>query len=255
MDLIASTQAGLVEHLEEEAAALAGQPRDLVQRAIAYHHLYDFSGGAHAFALLAAEGAVGLIAATEQMTKAARRARWRIGRAASEALVTRVGRFGDALAAIDRERCEAMVVAYRLLHRPGLRAAAVERLDPGLIAAFDGDEALGLFLAHQRWAEERWGVAIEAAIADLDWPLRGATARSAIEALRIPLSRYQRAARRGWPHVERRLLQHPAMPKGAARNPAQHYYKMQRAVTERRRQTMAALGLSPEETVVLATAA
>ena len=54
MDLIASTQAGLVEHLEDEAAALAGRPRDLVQRGIAYHHLYDCSGGAHAYALLAA---------------------------------------------------------------------------------------------------------------------------------------------------------------------------------------------------------
>ena len=254
MDLIASTQAGLVEHLEDEAAALAGRPRDLVQRGIAYHHLYDCSGGAHAYALLAAEGAVGLTAAIERMTAAARRARWRIGRDVSDALVERVARFGEALAAIDRERCEAMVVAYRLLHRPGLRAAAFERLDPALIAAFDGDEGLGLFLAHQQWVEDRWGVDIEAAIAELGWPLRSARARAAIAALRIPLSRYQRAARRGWPHVERKVLQHPALPKGAARNPAHHYYAMQRSVTERRRQTLAALGLPPEETVVLAAA-
>jgi hypothetical protein len=47
-----------VEALRAQAVALAGQPRDLVQRASVYHHLYRHSGGNHVFPLLAAHGAL-----------------------------------------------------------------------------------------------------------------------------------------------------------------------------------------------------
>ncbi|MEQ7873081.1 hypothetical protein ABDK56_03625 [Sphingomonas sp. ASV193] len=252
MDLIASTRAGLVEQLGEEAAALAGSPRDLVQRAIAYHHLYDCSGGRHGYALLAGAGAVGLNPAVAAMKAAARRARWRIGREASEALVGRCDAFGAALAAIDRDRCQEMVVAYRLMHTPGLRDEALARLPAALVAAHAGDEAHGLFAAHLGWFEERWGAEVDAATTALAWPLKHKAAAVVTALLRVGQPAYDRAARKGWPHVEKTLLSDPAMPAGAARNPAQHYYAMQRMVCERRRQAQASLGLSPEETVVLA---
>src|SRR5882724_7526352 len=47
------------EDLHHEATRLAGGLNDLAQRAAVYHHLYEHSGGNHAFPLIAAHGTLG----------------------------------------------------------------------------------------------------------------------------------------------------------------------------------------------------
>src|ERR1700720_4382664 len=44
--------------IESEATRLAGGLTDLAQRATVYHHIYEHSGGNHAFPLIAAHGAL-----------------------------------------------------------------------------------------------------------------------------------------------------------------------------------------------------
>src|ERR1700741_2129295 len=61
MDIIAAHQHGLIEQLDEEVTALAGDWRDHGQRAVVLHHLYDHARGAHGWAL--GEGRGGLMIA------------------------------------------------------------------------------------------------------------------------------------------------------------------------------------------------
>lgn len=248
MDIIESHQHGLAEQLAEEARGLAGRDRDSVQRAQVYHHLYQHSGGRHCYALRCAEAALTLDVALAAVERGARR-RWR----PRPGLDERARDFAAALRTIDRERCEAMLVAYRLAITPGLGAVAGERVPADLLAALRGGDRRGLFAAHLGWAEERWGLAIERAIAELGWPYRPSAVARAIAALRLPLSAFERGERSGWGRAEARLLKLKPFPPGFAANPGQHYYKLQRAIAERRRRERGALDLvSPEDSVSLA---
>lgn len=251
MDIIASHQLGLIEQYSEEAAGLAGRERDTVQRAVVYHHLYQHSGGRHGYALLAAEAAVTLDPLLIAVERAARRGWWRIGRRRAEALAERARTFAATVRTIDRERCEALLMAYRLALTPGLAGHAAERLPAELVAALRGEDRRMLFLAHQRWAEQRWGLAIEAAIEALGWPLGAARVAAAIAALRLPLDRFEAADKRGWAATEARLLARKGLPRGFAINPGQHYYKLQRGLADQRRRAPAS-DPAPDEAVRLA---
>ena len=261
MDIIASHQHGLVEQLVVEAASLAGRERDSVQRAIVYHHLADSLGLANAYALLAAHGALAIDPAVARMERAVRRSWWRMGRERRAAALARVRRFGAALRELDRRRCEAALLAYRLVATPGLAEQARERLDPDLIAAFaacrrdPGNAGLRrtLFLAQQAWVEALIGQGIEEALVEFDWRLGARPVRLAIETLRIPLRGYERAERRGIDALEQRLRRSKAVPPTFAANPAQAFFTLQRRLAERRRRAAAEYDeLSPDEAVQLA---
>lgn len=261
MDIIASHQHGLVEQLEIEAASLAGRARDSAQRAIVYHHLADSLGLANGYALLAVQGALAIDGAVDRLDRAVRRSWWWLRGGERAELLARVRRFGEALRELDRRRCEAALLAYRLVATPGLAEQAKARLDPELIDALAacrrgevGPEARRrLFLALQRWAEELLGEGIEEAIASLDWPLAGRPVRLAVEALRIPLAAYERAERRGLAKIERALRGSKALPAKFGTNPAQAFYALQRQLAERRRRAGAEYDeLSPDEAVRLA---
>ena len=235
MDIIASHRIGLVERHRHEAEALAGRDRDLVQRAIVYHHLYDHSAGRHGFALLCASGALELDSRLDRLAKSARRSRWRLGRAGRDALVERVAAFSTALRRIDRERCQAMLFNYRLALAPSLRREAADLMPQDLLAALREGSARALCVAQWSWADEHWGAAIEAAMADLAWPLRRKAVAAALAALLPTRADFDRAGRSGWEAVERRITGAPALPYGFAGNPARHYYALQRALADRRR--------------------
>ncbi len=263
MDVIASHQHGLFEQLEIEAASLAGRAGDSAQRAVVYHHLTDSLGLANAYALLAARAALAIDRSVAELKRSVRRAWWRLRAEERAGLIERVERFGAALRELDRRRCEAALLAYRLIATPGLAEQAEARLDPGLIAAFaacrmarggaDRDMRRALFLAQQRWAERLIGEGMEEAIAALDWPLWSRPVRRAIEGLRIPLKAYERAERRGLGKVERRLRGAKVLPATFAANPAQAFFTLQRQLAERRRRAAAEYDeLSPEEAVQLA---
>lgn len=261
MDIIASHQQGLVEQLEIEAASLAGRGRDSAQRAVVYHHLADSLGLANGYALLAAEGALAIDRAVATLERAARRSWWRLRGEERAAAAARARQFGEALRELDRRRCEAALLAFRLIATPGLSEQASLRLDPDLVAATgacrrgeaDADMRRALFLAQQRWAEALIGDGIEAALAALDWPLGPRAVRSAVEALRIPLRTYERAERRGLGKVERRLRAGKSLPATFAGNPAQTFFTLQRRMAEQRRRAAAEFDeLSPDEAVSLA---
>ncbi len=218
MDIIASFQDGLAEQYAHEAAGLAGRERDSVQRAIVGHHLYQHSGGRHAFALIAAGASLALDRRLARLQKAA--GRWP---RRDLALAERVAQFAAAARGIDRERCEAMLLAYRLATRPGAREAAA------------GTDRRSDYLRHVAWAEEHWGGAIEAAIDVLAWRRPPRDLAAVLAALRLPVALFDRAERDGWGRTEARLIGDRAMPRGFAANPGQHYYAIQRALADKRR--------------------
>lgn len=251
MDLIGAHRDGLAAQLVEEAHGLAGRGRDQVQRAIVYHHLFDHSGGRHAYALLAAEGALALDAAVQAMRTSAKRARWRLRGPRRAAVMARIEAFGEALAAIDAARCEAMWIAYR-----AAQYEATSALVPEELACLRGDDCATMFAAHQAWAEERWGVEIEAALIALDWPLAPRPVATALAALRIPAERFANAQRKGFRKVEATLIADKRLPPKFAANPAHHYFVLQRSSAERRRSERdRLLGIPIEDTVRLAAAA
>lgn len=262
MDIIASHQHGLVEHLEIEAQSLAGRTRDSAQRAVVYHHLADSLGLANGYALLAAEGALAIDRAVADLERAVRRAWWRVRGPERAAMLERVARFGEALRELDRRRCEAALLAYRLVATPGLGEQARGRLSPELVAAYtvshaargaaDAGARRRLFLAQQRWAEVLIGDGIEEAIAALDWRLGARRVRSALKPLRIPLTAYERADKGGFGRVERRLRSSKALPAAFAANPAQAFFALQRQMADRRRRMAAQYDeLSPDDAVRL----
>ena len=263
MDIIASHQHGLIEQLEHEAESLAGRARDSAQRAVVYHHLAESLGLANVYALLAAHGALAIEPATAALQRAVRRSRWRLKREPRAALQARVTRFGEALLELDRQRCAAALRTYRLVATPGLGEEARRRLDPAVAAAYaacrsgcgaaDVRARRRLFVAQQRWAEALFGDALEQAIVELGWPLGARAVRSAIAALRIPVSAYDRAESRGLDKCERRLRQSKDLPDMFAANPAQAFFAFQRQMAERRRRAaVESADFSPDESVRLA---
>ena len=262
MDIIASHQSGLVEQLEAEAAALAGRPRDAVQRAIVCHHVADMVGLSHGYALLAARASLGIDDAVARMDRRARRWQWRSGRAERAALGQRVAVFGETLRRLDAERCVGVLMAYRLVATPGLGGEAERRLDPELLASLravqagreqaSGELRRDLFMAHRHWAEEAFGARLSDAGAALQWPFGPAAVRAAMAAVLIPARDYDRAERRGLTRIAARLRRAKRMPQGFAANPAQAFFNLQREVVERRRRNADGDRWSPDEAVMLA---
>lgn len=246
MDIIASHQHGLAEQLAQEAASLAGRPRDAAQRAVVGHHLYQHSGGAHRYALIAAAGSLALDRRLARLGRHARR--WKRG---DVALTARLEVFAHDCREIDRERCEALLLAYRLATTPGVRGAAL--CEAALAAAMAEPDLRVRFLAVQRWAETRWGERIEAAIDALAWAKAPRDLGRAVAALRLSIDEHDFAARRGWARTERALIGDKALPPGFAANPGQHYYALQRSLADKRRQRGdVGLDLPLEETVAIA---
>jgi hypothetical protein len=259
MDIIASHRLGLIEQYEDESLALAGRPRDAVQRAIVCHHVSDMLGHAHVFALLAAQASLALDEALARLVTAARRWRWGTGRAERVALVERVADFGTALRVLDAERCAGLLMAYRLVANAGLGEAAADRLDPALVTALRAVQAArgqssaaerrALFEAHCDW-DARFAEWVTQALDELAWPGRSASAR-AVAAWTISAAGLARVERRGTERIEKGLRRSKRMPADFAVNPAQAFFRLQRRVVERRRGD-GDDHLSPDEAVRLA---
>ncbi len=262
MDIIESHRHGLIEQLESEACALAGRGRDAAQRAVVYHHVADMLGMAHGYALLAAHGALAIDAAVAGIERRARRAMWRLSREERAALAGRIAAFGETLRELDAERCAGLLMAYRLVATPSLRAEAATRLDRDMLAALsDAQSARGqadaaarraLFVAHQQWAETLIGARIDQAVVAIEWPLSGRALIGAIDVLRIPIAAYERAERVGLKRIEARLRRSKQLPEPFAANPAQAFFQLQRQTAERRRRAAAGDDLSSDDAVRLA---
>lgn len=249
MNIIASHQHGLFEILEAEAQGLAGRPRDSAQRAVVYHHLADMLGMSHAYALLAARGALGIEPAVEGMRQAVRQSWWRLSGAERAAQAERLEVFAVKLRALDARRCAGALLAYRLAATPGLTGEAQRRLEPEMMAAFGAcraargavgrEDRRALFGAHQHWAEQLIGAELDAAIVALDWRCSAGALRRTIGLVRISLAAYERAEDRGLARVEHAIRGDKTLPASFASNPAQAFYAIQRHLAERRRKSAA----------------
>ena len=247
MDIIAAHQQGLIEQLDDEVAALAGRPRDHVQRAIVLHHLYDHSRGGHVWALAEARRALWLAASLAALERRIERWGWLVGRRdeAHAALALLAETLGEAA----QRRTAAAYRAYRLTATAALRNAAEEAIEPSLLELLDQchsarrsgsdlpDETRQM-LADA--SEQLASAAVEAEAIAAAWSAIDAT--SLRRAARRPLGgkamarQAARDERRGWAKVERQLLADPALPAAFRANPAQHFYALQRLLQQRRRQ-------------------
>ena len=247
MNIIAAHQQGLIEQLEEEVAAIAGRGRDHCQRAVVLHHLFDHSRGAHQWAL--AEGRRELRIARGLGALARRLTRWgwlMTGREQAEAALAQLA---EALGETSRVRCAAAYRAYRLSATPALRSEAQKLLPPDLLQALErchsarrGGEAASAVDSASLAAEGELHAraAVKATSLQAAWSAIGATrlGRAANRLLGAKaLARGDaRDRKRGWDKAERELRNDPLLPATFRANPAQHFYALQYALAERRRQ-------------------
>jgi hypothetical protein len=245
MDIIAAHQLGLIEQLQEEVAALAGRPRDHVQRAMVLHHLYDHSCGAHRWALLEARRELYLAHALSRLAK--RIDRWGWLASGRDRARTALAEFADAIGKASQARCAAAYLAYRLSAVPALRAEAELRVPEALLdqlirshlarrtgqVEVDLDELADNSERHSIAAVD--GQALESAWAEIKTMWLG---RSAIKWLgdRTLARSAERDAKRGWDRVERDLRGDTSLPAAFVANPAQHFYALHRDLAEKRRQ-------------------
>src|SRR5688572_29438534 len=135
MDIIAAHQQGLIEQLDDEVAALAGRPRDHVQRAIVLHHLYDHSRGGHVWALAEARRALWVARRLAALERRIERWGWLVGRR-DEARAA-LGLLADSLGEAAQRRAAAAYRAYRLTATAALRGAAEDAIQAPLLELLD----------------------------------------------------------------------------------------------------------------------
>jgi hypothetical protein len=247
MDIIASHQQGLIEQLDAEVEALAGRPGDHAQRAIVLHHLYEHSNGGHVWALAEARRSLRIASALTRLERRLSRWPWTVRNAAAARLA--LIDLSDALGEAARRRMVGAYRAYRLSATEALRGEAEAILPPALLQALDECHSarresfpIGA-QAVSKLAEESQCLAEDQADSErleTVWAAVEASGlgRSAIRLLGDrALARFSaRDERKGRDHVEQLLRADPLLPASFRANPAQHFYALQRLLTERRRQ-------------------
>ena len=216
MDIIAAHQQGLIEQLEEEGRALAGRPRDHVQRAIVLHHLFDHSRGAHEWALAEARRELRIARALAALDRRIERWGWLMpGREAAAAALTQLG---QALGRASRARCAVAYRAYRMSAAPALQGEAERQLSPALLdalqqchaarragAAVDADLRTGLWERSEQLAAD----AVDHDELSAAWAAIEPTALRRLARRLLGVRALERACARdrrpGWSRIEREL--------------------------------------------------
>jgi hypothetical protein len=247
MDIITAHQQGLTEQLEEEVAGIAGRAQDYCQRAIVLHHLFDHSRGTHEWALAEARRELRIGRAIEALARRVERWGWLFSRREEARRV--LAELVEAVGERSRARCATAYLAYRLSATPALRNQAEQRLPPELLRALD--ECHGARRARAAVSEETRSCLAEQselhALAAVNqkslqaawWAIEATwLGRSANRLLgdRALARGEARDRKRGWQTVEREFRNEPRLPASFRANPAQHFYALQHALAERRRQ-------------------
>lgn len=247
MDIIAAHQQGLVEQLEHEAAALAGSAGDHGQRAVVLHHLYDHSRGVHQWALAEARRSLRISGGLARLGRRLERWGWML-RYRDEARAA-LDNLAQALGEAARVRCASAHRAYRMSATAALRGEAEAVLPSDFLAALvqchgarrsreEMTAEVRRSLAEE--AERAASAAVERASLDAAWAAIDATGLKRVARRLLGDKALARAAardeRRGWARAERMLREDPTLPATFRANPAQHYYVLQHALRERRRQ-------------------
>jgi hypothetical protein len=235
--------------LQREATQLAGGLTDAVQRAAVYRHMYRVSGGNHVFPLIAAHGALW----SRRYLLAARRLavalswQYALNPALRRLQLERLSRFENVLRDINRRvcidtyvnlhftaRCGVEKEAERFVPEPLLEAMArVHRARRSDKSLSDAEKRLIFEVHFYNEQQHVVGPAINAAVAEFDWPLvraialrppirfayfRGAQCllfrnfADSAERIAQGLRAFQFAAEAGWQHVEGSLARYAALP-------------------------------------------
>ena len=247
MDIIAAHRHGLIEQLEEEVAALAGRPRDFEQRAVVLHHIYDHSRGALEWALIEARRELKIAAGLEQLRHRLKRWGWLIRRRARAAEALQ--ELADAIGQSSKRRCVAIHSAYRLSGVSTVRDEAEQMVPDGLLAAIEhchssrrarepisSDVRQDLLIQCEELAS---GASTDDRL-DLAWTEIMATGLGRQAHRLIGEKALGRTAardrKRGMDRVEQELRRDERLPASFRANPAQHFYKLQLLLAEKRRQ-------------------
>lgn len=253
--------------LQAEALQLAGAPADVVQRAAVYRHMYRFSGGNHAFPLIAAHGALWSRGYCRAARRVAVMLSWQYALTPSlrRQQIARLDAFENALREINRRVCVDTYVNLHFTARWGTQNEAEQFVPAPLMEAMtrlhwarqsgqplsDAEKRL-VFEAHFRNEQEHVvGPALTAAVADFAWPLVRAMAlrppirfayfggsqwllfrnfADAEERIAKGLLAFQHATTAGWSHVERSLAHYGVLPREALTQPDQHFGKLRAAL-------------------------
>ena len=247
MDIIAAHQQGLIEQLEDEVAAISGRARDHIQRAMVMHHLFDHSRGSFEWALAEARRELRIAMGLERLRRRFDRWGWITSRR-HEARQS-LAQLAEAMGEASRARCAAAYLAYRLSATPALLSEAEQRLPAELLIALDRCHAArrsrepvsaDVMATLSQQSELYATAAVDGQSLEVAWSAVGATwlRRAARRLLGDKaLTRAEaRDRRRGWEKVERKLRSDPRLPGSFRANPAQHFYALQHALAERRRQ-------------------
>lgn len=247
MDIISAHQQGLIEQLDDEIAALSGRPHDFSQRAVVLFHLYDHSRGTFDWALWEARRSVRVAKGLELLDRKLRRWGWLMPRRAKA--VAAMTQLREALGEASRVRCIAARRAYRLSAVSALRREAETSLSADLLCSLDQCHAARrsgkTVLSEVRTelsiqCDELASAAYDAGELEAAWEAIGAT-RLGRAAQRLvgdkALSRAAiRDSKRGSDRIERELRTDETLPASFRANPAQHFYRLQQMVVDKRRQ-------------------
>ena len=255
------------DELTQEGTRLAGRLPQLAQRATVYHHLYRCSDGNHVFPLIAAHGALWAGGYFRFGLRVGRVLVWQYALQPElrRRLLEQLDALADAFRDINRLVC---IDTYRNFHftaRFGQSSLAADILPPRILDALNRlhaaraagqtlteDEKREVFLAHFLNEQEHVvAPRIQAAVADLDWPLLKTIALrpvirfayfGRIQALRFRnfastderieqgLKAFEIGSAQGWPNVESALRTYAQLPETLFSQPAQHFAAMRQKV-------------------------
>ncbi|MBA2933050.1 hypothetical protein HZF05_02960 [Sphingomonas sp. CGMCC 1.13654] len=258
----------LVAALRAEATRLAGRPSDLVQRASVYHHLFQHSGGNHAFPLLAAHGALW---ASGYFRSGIRLGIWLaraegLVRDGMDDRIAMLHRLAEAFREINRQVCVETSVIYHLTGRNTFAQKAEQIVPPALLDAMarchharragrslDDRDRKRLFHAFFLWEQAQIvGPAVDRAFAAFGWrivkaaalrpridfayfglsgPLRFRDFSDTNERIDKGLAAFDRGASTGWGEVARSLGDYGIMPAGILADPARHVRSIARGAS------------------------
>lgn len=251
------------EKLHHEATRLAGGLNELAQRAAVYHHIYEHSGGNHAFPLIAAHGALwargyfrfgirlGWIWSLTDLCSPQRR-RLRLDKLAA---------FADAFRDINRRVCIETYTSYHFTAQFGGHPQACELIDPILNEALGRLHSARLCGKELPDAEKRLvfeaffrheqinvvGPSIAEAVAGFDWPaMRAVALRPVIRFAYFPwrrvlffsdfsqveerigngLQAFATATEVGWPYVESCLRRYEILSPTFFQNSVEHFARL-----------------------------
>lgn len=255
------------QSLTREAERLAGGLKDLAQRATVYHHLFEASGGNHAFPLIAAHGALWAGGYFRFGARLAEALAWQYAwssirrREQMEALES----FANAFREINRRVCVDTYVSFHFTARHADDPNISKYVSPELLAALrmvhearsegrdlPDERKREVFTAHFLDEQRRVvGPAIEKAVAAFDWPVvrfvalkplvrfayfRGgrplwfANFADREERIEKGLAAFDAAADVGWRRVEQALGEYRVLPPAFFADSASYFADFKTAV-------------------------